>query len=70
MREDGDPGTILMEDRFPAEVVDELRRQGHGVRLLTPFDSGVGHAHCIRVLEDGTYVGGADPRADSLALGY
>jgi gamma-glutamyltranspeptidase len=38
--------------------------------VVEPFSSSLGHAHAIEILEDGVYVGAADPRADSLALGY
>ena len=61
---------IMMERRFSPEVVAALERRGHGVQLIEPFSSAVGHAHAIQILENGVYVGAADPRHDSLALGY
>jgi oxamate amidohydrolase len=65
----GGPG-LALEGRFAPEVVDALRARGHDVQVLEPYTSAVGHAHMIRVLENGVYVGAADPRADSLALGF
>ncbi|MGH2443284.1 MAG: gamma-glutamyltransferase [Chloroflexota bacterium] len=61
---------LVMENRFPEEVQQELRSLGHDVRMLEPFTSAMGHAHAIEVLESGVYAGAADPRADSLAMGY
>lgn len=61
---------IDMEARFPTAVVDALEERGHAVRLLPPYSSAMGHAHAIQVLDNGAYVGAADPRADSLAAGY
>jgi gamma-glutamyltranspeptidase/glutathione hydrolase len=60
---------IQMENRFPPEVIGGLQRSGHCVQLLGPH-AGVGHAHMIEILDNGAYAGAADPRADSLALGY
>jgi gamma-glutamyltranspeptidase/glutathione hydrolase len=61
---------IRMEDRFSPEVLGDLQRRGHCIQLLEPFSSAVGHAHMIELLDNGAYAGAADPRADSLALGY
>ncbi len=61
---------LTIEGRIPLEVVEALRARGHGAKVVEPFTSAMGHAHVIRILEDGTYVGAADPRTDSLALGY
>jgi gamma-glutamyltranspeptidase len=61
---------IMMEGRFAPDVVAALERRGHGVRLIDAYSSAVGHAHAIQILENGVYVGAADPRHDSLALGY
>jgi gamma-glutamyltranspeptidase len=61
---------LILEDRFPTSVLDDLRERGHAVEVVEPFSSSLGHAHAIEILEDGVYVGAADPRADSLALGY
>jgi gamma-glutamyltranspeptidase/glutathione hydrolase len=60
---------IQMENRFPPEVIAGVQRRGHCPQLLAPH-GGIGHAHMIEVLDNGAYAGAADPRADSLALGY
>lgn len=69
MDRDGRP-LLNMEDWFPSTVVDDLRQRGHSVRLLPRHTSALGRAHMIQVLEDGTYVGAADSRTQSLAMGY
>jgi len=66
---DGMPG-INLEGRFPPEVVAGVADRGHSPRLLDAYTSAMGHAHAIELLEDGVYAGAADPRHDSLALGY
>jgi gamma-glutamyltranspeptidase / glutathione hydrolase len=61
---------VIVESRMPEAVVDGLRRRGHAVEALGPYENAMGHAHAIAVdLERGTLAGGGDPRADSLALG-
>ena len=68
---DGDGSrALVMEGRFPSDVLDDLSRRGHQVQTVEPYTSAMGHAHAIQVLENGVYVGAADPRADSLALGF
>ncbi|HZO92653.1 MAG TPA: gamma-glutamyltransferase family protein [Candidatus Baltobacteraceae bacterium] len=61
---------VLVESRTPRDVVDALERRGHEVIALGPYENAMGHGHAIVVDPvRGTLAGGADPRADSLALG-
>ena len=61
---------VMLESRFAPEVIASLRARGHDLDVLDSFDNKLGHAHGIVVdRERGTFAGGADPRADSLALG-
>ncbi len=61
---------VLVESRMPESIVDGLRRRGHAVEPLGAYENAMGHAHAIAIdRERGTLAGGADPRADSLALG-
>jgi len=61
---------VLVESRMPQAIVDGLRARGHAVEPLGPYENVMGHAHAIAIdRERGTLAGGADPRADSLALG-
>ncbi|HTW85145.1 MAG TPA: gamma-glutamyltransferase family protein [Candidatus Sulfotelmatobacter sp.] len=70
-RPDLKPGElVIVESRMPDDVVAGLERRGHKVAPLGPYENAMGHAHAIAVdHERGTLAGGADPRADSLALG-
>lgn len=69
-REDVMTDTIVVESRMPDDVVRGLTERGHKVDKLGPFDHTMGHAHAIVIdRERGTFSGGSDPRADSLALG-
>jgi gamma-glutamyltranspeptidase/glutathione hydrolase len=63
--------SVRVESRLPAEIVAGLRARGHAVEVLGPYDGALGHAHGIAIdRERGSLAGGADPRADSLALGW
>jgi len=66
---DGRP-VIDVEGPVSREVVAALESRGHAVRVSDPCTSTMGHAHAIEILDNGVYVGAADPRANSLALGY
>jgi gamma-glutamyltranspeptidase/glutathione hydrolase len=62
---------VIVESRMDPEMVADLRHRGHVVHELGPYENAMGHAHGIAIdHERGTLAGGADPRADSLALGY
>ena len=56
-----------------ADEIDALRLRGHDVRVIPPRDPIMGWAQVIRrddAAGEVSLSGGADPRADSLALGY
>jgi gamma-glutamyltranspeptidase/glutathione hydrolase len=62
---------VFLEDRFPAATYDGLAARGHDVRPVSTWEPTFGHAQMIvRDSERGVLHGGADPRADGLALGY
>jgi gamma-glutamyltranspeptidase len=61
---------LALERRFDDEVQADLFARGHAVDLLEPYTSEMGHAHAIEILDNGVYVGVADPRSEGLALGY
>jgi gamma-glutamyltranspeptidase/glutathione hydrolase len=62
--------TLKLESRFAPEVVAELRRRGHDVEIVQPYDEIVGHAGCVVRHADGTFEGGADPRSDGSVAAY
>jgi gamma-glutamyltranspeptidase/glutathione hydrolase len=67
-----EPNAMLyVESRFPAETVDGLRRLGHTVAEVKPWDTVMGYAQGI-VIDGaaGVLRGGADPRAESAAVGW
>jgi gamma-glutamyltranspeptidase/glutathione hydrolase len=69
-RELADAPSVLVESRLDADVVAGLARRGHRIETVGPYDNAMGHAHGIVIdRERGTLAGGADPRADSSALG-
>lgn len=60
-----------IENRVPADVLDELRARGHEIRELGDWSPAVGGGHGILIDPDtGAYGGGADPRRDGYAMGW
>ena len=66
-----DPGdySIRIENRFPATVVDGLRRAGHRLTVLDGWEDCMGHAQVIRIDRDGL-TAASDPRGEGLAAGF
>ena len=63
-------GPVSIEsDAIDRSVVADLEGRGHSVSLVEPKTPLMGWAQIIRRRSDGSYEGGADPRADSLASG-
>ncbi|MGY6532153.1 gamma-glutamyltransferase [Glycocaulis sp.] len=56
---------VSIETGFDAETLEGLRALGHQIRGEQGENSGI---HIIRVLEDGSLDGGADPRREGVAL--
>lgn len=61
---------LAIESRFDDEVLADLYARGHAVDTVEPFSSEMGHAHAIQIMDNGVYIGAADPRSEGLALGY
>ena len=62
------PVSIESDGASPA-LVTALEERGHSVSVVEPKTPMMGWAQMIRRRPDGSYEGGADPRADSLADG-
>ncbi|MDP9367728.1 MAG: gamma-glutamyltransferase, partial [Chloroflexota bacterium] len=66
-----DPRTVELEAGFPPATIEHLTGRGHRIRERGVWESGFGHAQMIlRDHGSGLLQGGADPRADGVALGY
>ena len=65
-----DPGdaAVRIEDRFPPATIDGLRRLGHRVEVVGGWEDPMGHAHLIRIDDDGL-TAASDPRGEGLAAG-
>lgn len=67
---DSDPRLVGLESRFPDSSFQALEQRGHQVRRTADWDIHFGHAQMIlRDAETGLLKGGADPRADGVAIG-
>jgi len=62
--------TLKLESRFAPEVFDSLRRRGHEVEPMQPFDEAMGHAQAIVLHPGGVLEGGADPRGDGVVAAF
>ena len=62
--------SLSLEKRVSDGVVSELEDRGHTVSIARGYDEMMGHAQAIRIHENGTLSGGADPRGDGSANGY
>lgn len=68
---DGPPVTVTVEPRLAPGVAEDLAGRGHATRLAAPFDSDLGHAHAIELVDGGPARGGTlaaatDPRSEGL----
>ncbi|RUS48081.1 gamma-glutamyltransferase [Cohnella sp. AR92] len=61
---------LKLEARVDPRVAQALAEAGHSVRVVGEFDGIVGHAHAIRIEENGIRTGGTDPRCDGAAIGW
>lgn len=61
---------LKLESRISNQVAVELASKGHHVRIVDPMDGIMGHAHVIKVSEDGLITGATDPRCDGAAFGW
>jgi gamma-glutamyltranspeptidase/glutathione hydrolase len=69
--EGGQPdGDVLIEDSLDPEIVRELERRGHRIRIISGLDrSKFGLGQIILKDNNAVYWGGSDPRGDGCALG-
>ena len=61
---------LNLEGRYPDQLARDLTARGHEVKVAGAWDDLFGHAHCVWIAEDGSLIGGSDPRADGAALGF
>jgi gamma-glutamyltranspeptidase/glutathione hydrolase len=62
-----DERAIIAEASVPDSTREAFGDAGYWVETVGELDEDVGHAHLVKVLEDGTFEAGSDPRADGRA---
>ncbi|MCP4619548.1 MAG: gamma-glutamyltransferase family protein [Bradyrhizobium sp.] len=55
---------LKIESRFDPAVIDSLRKLGHDIQTVGPFEEFMGHAGAIVWHPDGLLEGASDPRSD------
>ncbi|MCZ6680733.1 MAG: gamma-glutamyltransferase [Candidatus Poribacteria bacterium] len=61
---------VSMEGRVPVAVREELTARGHDIHVMPDWTAGVGGGQGIAVdSEEGSLMGGADPRRDGYSIG-
>ncbi|HEX6981025.1 MAG TPA: gamma-glutamyltransferase family protein [Alphaproteobacteria bacterium] len=61
---------LKIESRFDPALIEAMRRAGHDVEVVGPFEEMMGHAGIVVHGQDGLIEGAADPRSDGAALGF
>jgi gamma-glutamyltranspeptidase/glutathione hydrolase len=62
--------TLKLEPRFSSEITDGLRRLGHPVEMVNPFDERMRHAGALVLHPGGWMEGGEDPRSDGCVAAW
>ena len=66
----GNPVTALrLESRYNQGVRKRLEQWGHTLQFVPNYSDLMGHAGILRVLQDGSWIGAADPRSDGGVAG-
>ena len=64
------PNRLVIEGRVSSSVSDSLRDLGHDVETIGPWGVVNGFVPIIVDHKEGVYRGGADPRRESVVLGW
>jgi gamma-glutamyltranspeptidase/glutathione hydrolase len=62
--------TLQMESRFPEATTEGLKARGHNVKVVGAWAGGGSFQLILVDKARHMYLGGTDPRAEGLALGY
>ena len=65
-------GAVELETGVPAELVAELERRGHTIRVIDGYERSLfgGGQVISRDAKTGALVGGSEPRIDGAAVGW
>ena len=69
-----DTTNLRIENRFEPEVIEAMRKAGHDVELVGPFEEAMGHAGALVIHRSGPRAGliegASDPRSDGRAAAF
>lgn len=66
----GTSNDLKLEGRINQEIVKELKKRGHPIKMVEDYTDTMGHAGAILIRDNNVYEGGSDVRGDGLASGY
>ncbi|MGE0154906.1 MAG: gamma-glutamyltransferase family protein [Reyranellaceae bacterium] len=66
----GQTDTLKVESRFDPAVLEALRRAGHDVEPVGPYENMMGHAGMLVLHPSGVIEAAGDPRSDGGAVGF
>ena len=61
---------LRIENRFDPAVLDALKKAGHDLEVVGPFEEFMGHAGAIVRHPNGLLEGAADPRSDGSVAAF
>jgi len=64
------PGSLNVESRIPADVINQLAARGHKIKIQTAWGTGSSPTVIIYDAKSGVISGGADPRRGRYALAW
>ena len=66
----GQTDSLKIESRFDPAVIDAMRKAGHDVEMVGPYENMMGHAGMLVLHPSGVIEAAGDPRSDGGAVGF
>lgn len=66
----GQTDSLKIENRFDPAVIEAMRKAGHDIDMVGPFENMMGHAGMLVLHPSGVIEAAGDPRSDGGAVGF